>query len=198
MGLFKRDPQKQAERQRRRARKKEAAAAAARAKAQVYEAGARNSRASITGRDKQGRQVRQDVEIEDPRVDAILQRLAELEKNLAEERAENEEMRERLDEMEKESQDAYDGFVSQLAAMSGWLRAMVQLVNVNDRVVNPIGLVISEGIDALADQADGATQQTYRLGSLGAKLWAYYDPEQGLGSVWSADQAQPAQGAQGN
>ena len=188
MGLFRKDPAKRAARIAKRAERKQARADAARAKAEVYEAAAQGQSAAVIGRRRDGSQVRQQVQIEDPRLEALIKRVTELESQMAAVKADNESLQEEVDSLEAEAQEAYAGTLSALAGVSGFIRAAIQMINLNDKVQSPIGLVLADGLDALADQQAGntITKQRMQLGSTAAKAYAYWG-DAGLSDVVSVD-----------
>ena len=199
MSLFKRDPAKRAERLRRRAARKEARAAARRAQATALAPD--EEPAQVVGRDGQGRPVVQDVQIRktgskqrNARIQALeedneahMERIQALEEDLKE--AET-----RLEEIEALLEKRNTGSMLLSKATLGAANAMLTFININDQVQNRGALVLSEALDALTDMdaLEPAQQQWARAGRVLSKAWAYYDPEEGFGSVLAADKEPPS------
>jgi len=191
MGLFRRDPAKVAERKRRRAERRRRRAEIAEQKAEVFDRqAARGEDAEIEATNQQGEVVRQRVKLHKDGSAQRNKRIAMLEKQVEELLSRVEELEEDLEEAKDTADGMFGGFLSTRAGMSGVLRSGVQLLNTGDVPHNPIGLAVSDGLDAMADRAIAQDKQgqveAMRLGSLVAKVWAYWGPN-GLKDVLGRD-----------
>lgn len=202
MGLFKRDPQKRAERQRRRAERRRARAAAAEAKANVFAKD--QEEATVIGQDKAGRTVRQRVLLDKRGSQTRNARLTELERQVAELEADNESkdeeiaaLTERLEKVETYlNRRSNQNTVVSAAAMKA-ARALVRILNVTDKVHSPGALIAAEALqlsDVLGVVTDGEDDGIDRdmatwleAGGTLLTAYAYYDPKRGFGSILEAD-----------
>ena len=75
------------------------------------------------------------------------------------------------------------------AAALGGANALITILNMSDKVQNPLALAGSAGIDALVDGdfIDDDQKQWARVLRVLLKAVAYYDADQGLSSVFQAD-----------
>lgn len=175
MGLFKKDPIKVAQRQRRREQRRRDRAnnAARRAREAEAEAGIGED-ATIEGRDANGNPVRQNVKLHKPGSKKRNARIMALEERLEDALERIEDLEEELEDAKADAEQGYDSFLGTLSGLAGAARAVVQLINQNDKVENPMGLVLSDGLAELATSAKTeGSRQGYRIGSLAAKAWAY-------------------------
>lgn len=202
MGLFKVDPAKRAERRRRRAERKRARAAAAEAKAKSFEAAGDEENATLIATNKDGRPVQQQVKLNKRGSRARNQRIATLEKELAEAKAEVESQDEEIDaltERIEKLEKHLDKRGSQGRVLSsGALRAaqgLVRILNVSDKVQYPGALVLAEGfkLSDIVRGEDDMDPDMARWMEVGATLltaWAYYDRDVGLQSILQPDETE--------
>lgn len=196
MPFWKPDPEKKAERLRRKSTRKQAKADAAAAKADAFDPpnseGTETATVIAGGRSSE-------VKIRKHGSKARNQRLKALEKKVAEQEAEIEDLQEQMEELLDKLESRSQGTLMLSDAAIGALRTFTALANVNDKVQQPMALVGSTALDALADSGNlqEDQQKMARIGGLLLQLLAYYDAEQGLGSVWGADPVDPKQGEAG-
>ena len=76
----------------------------------------------------------------------------------------------------------------------GILNNVVTALNATDRPVNPIGIYISEGVEAYAklegsSNVDPEALRWLEIAGLAARAYAYYDSQEGFSSVFGPDKA---------
>ena len=198
MGFLKPNPEKKAARLRRKAQKRRASAAAADAKAAVFDG---DVETTLEARGPDGKRIQQDVKVRGRWLRTIQQRLQALDDRVDELEEEVHDLTEDRDEFEKQVkqlQEHLERRQAQTVLLSGVglkaMRGFVRILNASDRPTNPGALVIAEALK-LSDLVGGDVKMDKdmanlaELASTAATMWAFYNPDKGLSSLFQPDDA---------